>query len=746
MTRFTCLLGRRFSGMMYGMIVAMIASVLVNVSPLAEAEPQANWPINYSTSNLDSFLTLPDGSVVAGCGGGYSSGRTVDAVVYDSGGGIKTTINFSQPDGTNVYTCNHGYLVAAEDGTVFSERVGGSSSKFEIIATRNNVLLWSAPLNVKALCGGSGYVKSMAYARGQGLYVLVGTSSGPCTSGYPRYNLLLRINPATGIIERRSNVVEWSSDLVMKPFNKGLIITGSTVSHVDYPSGAVTAVERPSERGSRLEEQANPEGVTFAPIRADDSECWNRESFKKVVAYTKAGKRWEYVVPRCSQSGEVFPTPNGGVLLKYERTTTDQYSYVPELMALDKYGRPIWSKPYRYEARNSRGNYYSPRGIVTVDNNGLIVLRRNYSSTQNWGEGTGYELIELATSRKVGEVLPADVASGNVFPLNTSGGPAAIGGGFIITRGWKANALSTTKLYRFPVRGLGMDYPRGAWLRVPSVSFGEDKLVSLGDSFSSGEGVEPFDSKTNTAGPPQNRCHRSIYAYPRLLGSNGSLGLNLQRFVACSGATTLNVENGQWNEPSQLNAVDASTKTVVISVGGNDIGFEQFALACINPMVNCDGQIYYDTLTKIQNLTNVLRGVYSKIRSKAPGAKIYVVGYPLTVTVDSNGYPKKCANTYTLSGLEISAAYRIIMLLDNKIRDVVNSMQIKDPNNPGRMIDDDKIYFVDPRGSSSPFADHDLCGSKGSYFNSLRLPPAYVFHPNQLGQIAYARLLQKAIN
>jgi lysophospholipase L1-like esterase len=740
--------GGKIRRIMYGIALAMVAAMLVVGTPSSKAEPQSNWPIDYTTSELSSFLTLPDGSVVAGCGGGYSN-RTVDAIVYDRDGNIKTTVNFNEPDGSNVYTCSHGYLVAAEDGTLFSERIGGSNSKFEVIATKDNAARWSTPLDVKALCGGSGDVKSMAYAKDQGLYILVGKSSGTCTSGYPRYNLLLRVDPVTGVVEQQSNVIEWSSDPVMKPYNGGVIVTGSRVSYVDYPSGAVTAVIRPSEGGARLEEQANPEGLTFSAIRADDPECWNRESFKKVVAYTQAGKQWEYVVPRCSRYGEVYPTPNGGVLLKYERTTTDQYSYVPELMALDKHGQPIWNQPYRYEERNSRGNYYSAiRSVVSVDNNGLIVLRRDYSSTQNWAEGTGYELIDLASARKVGEVLPADVdVNGDTYPLVTSSRPAEIGGGFIMARGWKANAWSsTTKLYRLPVQGLGMDYPRATWLGVTSVPFSEAKLVSLGDSFSSGEGVEPFDDDTNTAGPPENRCHRSVYAYPRLLGNNGSLGLNLQRFVACSGATTSNVENGQWNESSQFLAVDADSDIVTISVGGNDIGFRQFAEACVNPAINCDEEIYYDTISRIQNLPNVLSSVYSQVRSRAPRAKIYVVGYPLVVTVDSSGNPKTCWNTAPMTGLEVSAAYRILMMLDDKIREVVNSMQVADPNSPGRMIDDNRIYFVDPRGASSPFAEHDMCGTKGAYFNSLGLPMEYVFHPNQLGQVAYAQLLQEAMS
>ena len=66
------------------------------------------------------------------------------------------------------------------------------------------------------------------------------------------------------------------------------------------------------------------------------------------------------------------------------------------------------------------------------------------------------------------------------------------------------------------------------------------KSVFMGDSFSSGEGVSPFEIGTDAGGV--NECHRSPLAYPRLL--QGDLDLGLTAFVACSGATTDNVLHG----------------------------------------------------------------------------------------------------------------------------------------------------------------------------------------------------------
>lgn len=60
--------------------------------------------------------------------------------------------------------------------------------------------------------------------------------------------------------------------------------------------------------------------------------------------------------------------------------------------------------------------------------------------------------------------------------------------------------------------------------------------VALGDSYSAGEGVQPFLAGTDT---PSDRCHRSKYAYSRAVQLSP---LPLSRsFFACSGATTSNL-------------------------------------------------------------------------------------------------------------------------------------------------------------------------------------------------------------
>jgi lysophospholipase L1-like esterase len=101
--------------------------------------------------------------------------------------------------------------------------------------------------------------------------------------------------------------------------------------------------------------------------------------------------------------------------------------------------------------------------------------------------------------------------------------------------------------------------------------------VALGDSFSSGEGVPPYQQATDV--PKTSMCHRSTTAYPplrtaqlpKLLATKRTVNL---AFGACSGAPTANLQKpGQYNETSQLQRRNPQDDLVTITIGGNDAGF-----------------------------------------------------------------------------------------------------------------------------------------------------------------------------
>lgn len=170
-------------------------------------------------------------------------------------------------------------------------------------------------------------------------------------------------------------------------------------------------------------------------------------------------------------------------------------------------------------------------------------------------------------------------------------------------------------------------------------------LVSMGDSFASGEANPPFDRGTNDVPllmiGRKNLCHRSAASAARLLGATQTTQ------IACSGATIADVvEHGKWpdgapDDRSQIDqlkdlARNQSIDAVTISIGGNDLDFGGVVTKCYDQIT---GGCLNDLDTRISDIETVtirLRDdVYPAIR-QALGARvpIIVVGYPRLFPTD----------------------------------------------------------------------------------------------------------------
>jgi lysophospholipase L1-like esterase len=103
----------------------------------------------------------------------------------------------------------------------------------------------------------------------------------------------------------------------------------------------------------------------------------------------------------------------------------------------------------------------------------------------------------------------------------------------------------------------------GGCAHAPSLPSGA-RYVALGSSFAAGAGIGP----TRPGTPP--RCQRTDINYASLLAARLGLSLDDQ---SCGGATTDHVLNG-WNElPPQVAALDAETRLVTVTIGGNDLNY-----------------------------------------------------------------------------------------------------------------------------------------------------------------------------
>ncbi|WP_245617074.1 SGNH/GDSL hydrolase family protein [Knoellia subterranea] len=218
--------------------------------------------------------------------------------------------------------------------------------------------------------------------------------------------------------------------------------------------------------------------------------------------------------------------------------------------------------------------------------------------------------------------------------------------------------------------------------------------VALGDSYSSGTGTRDYINDGT-------QCLRSTKAYPSLIAAAKGYSLN---FRACSGATIPDVTN------TQLSALSASTTHVSISIGGNDAGFADVLTECAMPgwASNCNGAIN----TAQSYITNTLPGrlstLYTSIRSKAPNARVVVVGYPrIFMGEDCNAF----------TWFSPSEQSRL-----NQTADLINSKTSAAAAAKG-------FSFANP---TSRFVGHAVCDSP-EWLNGLSNPIVESYHPNVAG-------------
>jgi lysophospholipase L1-like esterase len=233
-----------------------------------------------------------------------------------------------------------------------------------------------------------------------------------------------------------------------------------------------------------------------------------------------------------------------------------------------------------------------------------------------------------------------------------------------------------------------------------------DNYVALGDSYSSGTGTRDYSLNSG--------CQRGPYAYPALIKADRP-GTNLT-FVACSGAKTGDVL------ANQVQSLSATTNIVTITIGGNDAGFSSVITKCAEPWpVNCDGDI-----TNAQNyINNTLPGnlnsVYSQIKSRAPSARVVVLGYPrLFMGVDCN------AGTF-FSTAEMTRLNQTADIMKTVIsgRAAAYGFTFKDP--------------------IPAFTGHAVCSST-EWLNGLSNPISDSYHPNRTGhKSGYEPLVRSVI-
>ncbi|MFC4145070.1 SGNH/GDSL hydrolase family protein [Micromonospora mangrovi] len=229
-------------------------------------------------------------------------------------------------------------------------------------------------------------------------------------------------------------------------------------------------------------------------------------------------------------------------------------------------------------------------------------------------------------------------------------------------------------------------------LATPASAAGTD-YAALGDSYSSGVGTNNYDGVSGS-------CLRSPQSYPRLWVSGHAVASF--QFVACSGATTREVLN------NQLGALNSGTDLVTISIGGNDAGFADVVTTC---RLGSDSSCLSAVNTAKAYISNTLPGrldeTYRAIRSRAPGARVVVLGYPRLFELGSCGFGS------------ISEYKRSLL---NGGSDTMSGVISARAGAAG-------FSYVDVRGR---FAGHGVCASS-PWINGTTFPIVESYHPKAAG-------------
>jgi lysophospholipase L1-like esterase len=732
---------RRILPWLAGLGLAVGLVTLPASSAQAASIPPLKWPAVAMTGmpQATRTLTQSDGGVTVGCSTTGDSGTTTAFESFNPSGGVTQNVLVAGVDPQPIGMCFNTSAVG-QDGTVFTAAYDTGQSRVKLTAYLGGVRKWvytPACLEIGSLTvGTNGNVYMIGSGTGCGTPRLIGVKP-TLTSSQTSPTVVTSVQISRNIVYSGA-LSAYSGGLIVR-FYDGI----GFYSYTGVRSTSAPGWTLPLAGYNDTESFATADtGRAFIPIAPDQNTitaCSGDSSVvPKVSAYQVGGFQWDAPLPACSRVYTIRPTRYGTAIALVE---TPQGG-VPG----GQYDAGL------YVLSSGQANLLtslpSPIVSIGVDGNNNVVVYRQFKRTDP-ANGRDYAVVSVEvfsgyTGAKFGAYEFSGGASdgyGFAAPAGFSNIPAMANGRVYVTLAhcnYDLCDTSTTTLYAVTVPGVGIDYPRGAVLNYTAAG---KSYVAMGDSFSAGEGVPAFDPATDTAGPPENRCHRSNSAYSKLLNGNTNLRWNLTAFVACSGATTSDVINGKWSEPPQVNALSSSTQVVTITIGGNDVEFEAFAKQCIgwpnyDPLAVCDAgsSEYQTTMSKLDNVLpgNLARttagteGVLVRIRRAAPNARIYVIGYPQLAPPSTEPHQWPWCS-WINSESEHTAARDVVTRLNLRLQQAVSLM-------------DASFSFIDPNAASSPFAGHELCDSE-SYFNGPQVPAAYSLHPNSKGQDAYRQLV-----
>jgi lysophospholipase L1-like esterase len=262
------------------------------------------------------------------------------------------------------------------------------------------------------------------------------------------------------------------------------------------------------------------------------------------------------------------------------------------------------------------------------------------------------------------------------------------------------------------------------------------QVVALGDSYAAGVGAGDYEPGT------EGTCYRSANSAAAITVANlRSRGKKVDfANVMCSGAAIPDLSTTFKNEPPQLDSLKSTTDLVLLTIGGNDVNFADYAGLCI--LSDCTGAGAQLVLGQLPTMTAKLTALLGEIKQRSPRARVVLGGYGRAFAPGANA-PDVPLDPICGDGIltlpERAEGATVSQGVDQAIRTAVRD---------ARGVNAAYASAYTDNGTLRPeFAGHSACEAGTPFYRGLEaLAPGQegtvaVLHPSKAGQAAFAALV-----
>jgi len=295
---------------------------------------------------------------------------------------------------------------------------------------------------------------------------------------------------------------------------------------------------------------------------------------------------------------------------------------------------------------------------------------------------------------------------------------------------------------RLPIAALAAFAVITAMAPAASADIGPLHVVAMGDSYASGTGAGDYQPGT------EGNCWRSNNSYAeQIVARVRARGTTVQfTNVTCSGAATTDLYQDFLGQGPQLDALQADTDVVLLTIGTNDIGYAAYGGLCIQG--DCSGAPTRAVAAELPDLAKRIGQLFQDIHARSPHAKIVLSAYGSQLSPDANADGKldPICDASVFSAQERTDGNALARQLNKTLRDTV--VQAEAAGIDAVFVSE---YAADSVHLNSTSAGHSLCQAGTPFYRGFdalapgQEGPDAVLHLNKDGQTALADLIMTQV-